>query len=265
MQSIVYKFTRIREDFFENRLLKFTTRWHLNDPFEVRPSFSQHAAYVHRVNGYGSSVDAVIEEMERNQFLNLMGISFQDFDMYGILSLTETNINLLMWSHYADNHNGIAIGFDSSHDFFDATKSSKENIRNSANDYIGLLKNVRYSASRKMKSDNLNEMFFLKSNDWWTEREVRFVLPAAEADKIELNDRGHNFLYEVPSDAIISITFGLRVSKDEVQRIMKKMHDLRCYNHVEFYQAKMSNETYDLIIEPINYSFRTVLLEHAPR
>lgn len=33
--------------------------------------------------------------------------------MHGVLSVTPINNNILMWSHYANNHKGFCIGFDS--------------------------------------------------------------------------------------------------------------------------------------------------------
>ena len=253
MEGTIYKYMEFREEFFDNRLLRFTPRLYLNDPFEVRPSFSQHAEYVHRVNGYGESVNSVIEEMERNQYLVLKGIAIQDFDMYGILSLTERNDNLLMWAHYARDHSGMAIGFDPAHEFFDALKSSKECVRSAASEYIGVLRKVKYAKHRKSKGDSLNEYFFLKSNDWWTEREVRYVLPISEADEIRTNDKGETLaFYQIPSDAIVSVTFGLRASEANINSVKAKVRDSESYRHVKIYQSKMCNEQYDLIIQPID-------------
>ncbi|MEQ9452510.1 MAG: DUF2971 domain-containing protein [Pseudomonadales bacterium] len=166
MEDVLFKYMAFREEFFGNRWLRFTPRLDLNDPFEVRPSFSQHAEYVHRVNNYGDSVKAVVEEMELNQNLVLQGTLVQEFDVYGILSLTERNDNLLMWAHYAQDHTGMVIGLDPSHEFFDGSKSPKEYVRKAVNEHIGVLKKVRYSKYRKIRGDSLNEYFFLKSNDW---------------------------------------------------------------------------------------------------
>jgi len=38
--------------------------------------------------------------------------------LFGALSLTETPDNLLMWSHYADQHTGFVIEFDENHCIF---------------------------------------------------------------------------------------------------------------------------------------------------
>ena len=251
--EVVYKYMPFREEFFENRWLRFTPRLYLNDPFEVRPSFSQHAEYAHKVNGYGESVKSVIEEMERNQYLVLKGMAIQDFDIYGILSLTERNDNLLMWAHYAESHTGMVIGLDPSHDFFDGTKSEKEYVRSAVNEHIGVLKKVKYSAKRKVKADDLNEYFFLKSNDWWTEREHRYVLPIAEADEIKKKDeREVMAFYQVPSEAITSVIFGLKCPDQKVRGTVGFLKLRKEYKHVKLYKAKMCNESYDLKIDSIN-------------
>lgn len=38
--------------------------------------------------------------------------------LIGILSLTEKRDNLLMWAHYAQNHQGLVIEFDEAHEYF---------------------------------------------------------------------------------------------------------------------------------------------------
>ena len=258
MLDIIYKYMPYRIEFFDNRWLRFTSRWDLNDPFEVRPSFSQHAEYAHKINGYGDSVEAVVKQMEDNQEFLLMGIAHQDFDMYGILSMTERIDNLLMWSHYADSHTGFVIGFDPSHDFFDGTKSNKEYVRSAVNEYIGVLKKVRYSKTRKIKADSLvkslDEFFFLKSNDWWTEREHRYVLPIAEADEIRNEPNSTMAFYQIPSDAIVSVTFGLKCSVQQIETVRDILKSRNEYQHIKLYRSKMCNENYDLKIEPINES-----------
>ncbi|EQM49643.1 hypothetical protein D051_4091 [Vibrio parahaemolyticus VPCR-2010] len=37
----------------------------------------------------------------------------RDALIQGYLSLSKTNKNILMWSHYAQNHEGFVLGFDS--------------------------------------------------------------------------------------------------------------------------------------------------------
>jgi len=251
MTDIIYKYMPFREEFFENRWLRFTPRLELNDPFEVRPSFSQHAKHAYEVHGYGNSVSSNIAKMERSLPFLIEGIVIQDFDIYGILALTERNDHILMWSHYAGNHKGMVIGFDTSHDFFDGTKSPNEHIRSAVNEHIGVLKKVRYSSRRKIKSNDLNEYFYLKSNDWWTEREHRYVLPISEADHILDIENETMAFYQIPHEAILSVTIGLKSSRDQINKIKLILASNERYAHIELFQAKMCNESYDVIIEPM--------------
>ncbi|MBL4867911.1 MAG: DUF2971 domain-containing protein, partial [Pseudomonadales bacterium] len=230
-----------------------TDRRNLNDPFEVRPSFSSHAEYVHEKNKYGDNVDSVVEEMKNNQWYVLEGMAVQDFDMYGILSLTEKNDHLMMWSHYADQHKGLVIGLDPNHSFFDAKESKSEWIKNESSEFIGKLRPVKYKGKRPRKVEDLNEYYFWKSNDWWREREWRYVLPTAEADCITGTGAGEEIMafYSIPSESIVSITCGLKMKWEEKTHIAKKLSSESEFRHVRFYEAAMCGEEYELIIEEI--------------
>lgn len=46
----------------------------------------------------------------------------------GILSLSETIINPLLWAHYADSHKGFAIEFNTEHSFFNRRRSDKDEL-----------------------------------------------------------------------------------------------------------------------------------------
>ena len=52
-----------------------------------------------------------IEEIYRKKYKNHFKEYVNKFKDYGIISLTTNNDNLLMRSHYADEHKGIVIGF----------------------------------------------------------------------------------------------------------------------------------------------------------
>ncbi|MBW1650428.1 MAG: DUF2971 domain-containing protein [Deltaproteobacteria bacterium] len=50
-------------------------------------------------------------------------------DLSGILCLTETKNNLLMWSRYTDSHRDFIIEFNTDNNFFDQRKSETDEIR----------------------------------------------------------------------------------------------------------------------------------------
>lgn len=95
------------------------------------------------------------------RFLNNQGMDVAV--KFGVLSLTETPDNLLMWSHYATSHKGFVLELDTDHKVFSQPKSRIETS----------FRKVRYVERRKLKNLELEskgeyplESFFLKSNYW---------------------------------------------------------------------------------------------------
>ncbi len=68
----------------------------------------------------------------------------------GILSLSETHNNALMWAHYCQNHSGYVIEFDAENVFF---KQSEKNVYS-----VDLVSKVNYSDVRPKPSFDLLTM-----------------------------------------------------------------------------------------------------------
>lgn len=113
-------------------------------------------------------------------------------DVYGIISLSETPRNLLMWAHYANEHNGICIGYkpDLFKDIILCPDSrlkleSKEPIRVTYD-------NLRPHETKSGCADiaelikDLKNHFTTKSDEWIYEKEHRFIIPLKWATKIKL-------------------------------------------------------------------------------
>jgi len=75
---------------------------------------------------------------------------------YGVLCFSTDWQNPVMWSHYADKHRGIALGFDINQD---------------------IIKEVRYRKTRPVfhtaDESTLHTLLYTKHEDWQYEREVR--------------------------------------------------------------------------------------------
>ena len=95
----IYKYFSLERgtNFLNLPLMRISTSNSLNDPFESE---------------YARSDLKAIEEIYRKKYENHWQAYLKKFQDYGIISLTTNNNNLLMWSHYADEHKGIVIGFD---------------------------------------------------------------------------------------------------------------------------------------------------------
>ena len=77
--------------FLLNGSLRLTPRNCLNDPFEI-----------------------LVPKNIKDKYKKIIDTNkFQEYlDFIGVISLTETKDNLLMWSHYAREHSGVAFEFD---------------------------------------------------------------------------------------------------------------------------------------------------------
>ncbi|PMH37131.1 hypothetical protein BCU68_08510 [Vibrio sp. 10N.286.49.B3] len=181
MLDKIFKYTGLRLDFFDNMLMRASQKYALNDPFELRPS--------HR---------------ESNK-------AFADasyFD-YAVVSLSETNNNLLMWSHYADQHKGMVIEFDMKKPLFDSYKTYKATMPDPDEEYdcidiideeetkrresikVGQIQRIRYNSKRPSIYNyaNVLEHFLVKSEEWIYEKEHRVILPLILADKIIVHEK----------------------------------------------------------------------------
>ena len=93
----LYKYVRFHDyslDILKNKRIWCSTGETLNDPFE----FSFHLSEMH-INGF--PIDAVSLET-----------AIRDMKQLRVLSLSEINDNILMWSHYSESHTGFCIEFE---------------------------------------------------------------------------------------------------------------------------------------------------------
>ncbi|MFM5754127.1 DUF2971 domain-containing protein [Aeromonas veronii] len=183
---IFYKYlSYIDEKTFSNPTVRLSVPMHLNDPFE------------------SSICNTICEDIKFNYDQeNKANIGRRIFNIiirsqvnqYGIVSLSETSRNLLMWAHYADEHRGICIGYKD--DFLDSMEKPIDT------NHGGHFKPTRvmYDTIRYYKeSDNKkglpepSELCFKiltnKSDDWIYEKEHRCIVPLFWADYIKYSGK----------------------------------------------------------------------------
>jgi len=93
----------------------------------------------------------------------------------GVISFSETYDNLLMWSHYANEHKGIVIAFDENEVSF----KYKEKLKT-----VKYRKRIPYHL---LEVDILNDksiiqLFEYKSDEWIYEKEHRIILDISKQD-----------------------------------------------------------------------------------
>lgn len=151
----------------------------------------------------------------------------------GILSLTESNINEVMWGLYADSNKGFVLGLDSENAFFKPKPFDP--------DPSGLLIKVKYSdVTPKIYTEPFIkeipfELFFTKTTQWSYEREWRMIKLLSFADELK-NEKFH--LFEIPTNALKEVIFGMKMPK-EVREDIKSKIELRT-NKILFKEATLN-------------------------
>lgn len=255
MPKILYKYKPLNE--YTDKLLfegdlYFPSIGQLNDPFEgsipyildpkeltTEKIFQYMYELARRSNPTWSDEQVykfVTKEVEKDLLHNEKHIEQQNKEnreeverLFGILSLTNQRNNFLMWSHYADSHKGICIGFD---------------VEKIFNVVLGSLGEVIYSKDLPIKHLNsdvtefMQNLLLTKSKVWEYENEYRLI---------KMN--GARKTYSIPFDSILEITFGCKVSLEEKERIIKQMSDKNpsCI----FYNSSLSKTKFELVTTQI--------------
>ena len=123
---------------------------------------------------------------------------------YRILSLTNNNNSMLMWSHYADQHQGIMVEYWFGGELPDGVGISKVSY-----DHAQLRKDNQYI---------FNQYLLTKNNDWEYEDEVRVF--SHKKKKVYYEDYCYPGINSNKINArVVSITLGLKFPKDKIQLI----------------------------------------------
>jgi hypothetical protein len=159
-----------------------------------------------------------VEDPEREENNNL----------FGILSLTCLNDNLLMWAHYANSHKGFCIGFN-----IEKLKSLEE----------GIVVEVIYDNKMPIMPlfndiKDYIKLLITKSLDWKYEKEYRIL-------KSYYSNKTINF----SSDIVENIVLGLNMKesyKKEIISIIK-----RDFPGTRIFEARKNKSEFKLDLIPI--------------
>lgn len=252
-----------RVDILKNRMIRFSPPLVLNDPFELSPyikslastEFTQEimtqaisellleypilktmpSSRLHEVSADWLSI--FLSESTRSLVSN--GLQ-NKLNNYGVLCLTETRNNLLMWSHYADSHQGFVIEFNPANDFFCRKISGEDMLRH--------LRKVSYSMNRpaiNLSQETGENILFTKSEEWAYEEEWRMLMPLKMASTTIESPESSVHLFRFPSQAIRSVIFGCRIKKHTQEEILKAL-DTEEMRHVKTYKSTINQQHYKI-------------------
>jgi len=275
---MLYKyFPPERRAFLDELLIRFTPPGLFNDLFDSFPAFSgfDESLIREKVNKVGLDIALNIafepsSEDERLTKLNLLtkanAILKKQYlsdparldetfaylhrkrinSEIGVLCLCKNPKSVVMWSHYADEHKGFVVGFESEDGFFSHHPNEPEDI--------GVLTSVNYAKQRPYvdirtikEGANLPDILFTKNEEWLYEQEYRIIRFLKSADEIR-DENVH--LFRVPSIAVREIIFGLNSDSLTVESLQKSLKQNSKLNHIKLFTAKLSKTHYEMDIVP---------------
>lgn len=166
----------------------------------------------------------------------------------GILSLSKTIYNLLMWSHYADSHRGYAIGFDSDHPFFHAPNEVGEITHPHPVIYTS-----QRSTLRKNDHNLYAKLFCEKPIDWAYEEEYRILRQFSNlTERCGVDKAGYTVhLVELPKETIRSVYIGAQAKQETTDKIVNALTKINL--DITLYKMSISPSEYRLIPKRIAY------------
>jgi len=266
-----------RADVLANRMMRFTQPGALNDPFEFKPHIAGLATESQfediLKNTLPSEVNKIHqklspEEKQKHPLESLANLASRGLESQlpeihqavaslasvinkrlgdeienriGLLSLTETPDNLLMWSHYAQSHTGFVVGFNGSHRWFNDRRGPKDEFMHA--------RQVLYSRrrpDRPLAEQDGTSMFLTKSDHWSYEREWRVLRPLENASKTIDADPFGIHLFEFPSDAVTDVIVGSRIddaTRSEIAALIGPGSELP---HANFREATPDSKIFGL-------------------
>jgi len=265
-----------RTTVLEDGLIRFTQPASFNDPFELKPeilslsatpytqesierqysdvfravyellapekkssmSFEQAVASIDKSQLFGSvsSMIGAQTGFVKSKLHSFLG------SQIGILSLTENPHNLLMWAHYANEHKGYLIGFDSEHEFFDQRLSVRDHLR--------CLRKVNYSKNMPIlditRIRSIDELM-VKGIDWCYEQEWRMVLDIKDSDKKIESEMDPIHLFRIPFEAFKSLRIGARTRPEIKQLLLDTVGKNSELDHLSIYEMSVHESKYELV------------------
>lgn len=162
---------------------------------------------------------------------------------FGICSFSAVRDNILLWSHYAKNHNGVCIGFSTKIiiDYADKLARDKDEL-------LELVK-IKYSseypqhslvkkASNPEDFSDIEDLLYTKASDWSYEKEYRLIYWGKT-----------NFSLKLGPKAVLEIILGCCIDPTHRDLILAICSKLRVPPRV--YQATKSKRQFSLEFERI--------------
>lgn len=258
----IFKFVSFNANTLKNIIngeLWFGKPKNQNDPYEgefVIDGFSENLSETNRLK--------IIKQMFPNERIDFLKVKyrndlnnrefFMDYtdymndlikDQYGICCFSKTFDEILLWTHYADSHQGMCLIYDMSV----LNKSFKENYNSVGGG------NANYSLDVPRIKVELHEngipfingfdQLIFKYKNFEYEQEFRFIKYFNPRFSKERN-------LKIDNSALFGIIFGESMPINDKRTIINLMKSIPAYKHVKFYISTKNLVTRKIRIEIIH-------------
>lgn len=248
----LYKYGSLNEhseELFSTPKIWLSRPSELNDPFECRPKFTYDGTKEQIIEFHSRIIqarDPLIQPHEitaETEAIYLRGLH-QDAQVLdklrdifnktvemeiGLYCMSEVRDSILIWSHYAHNHEGYCLEFEAT----DNTPVFGEALKVEYRDDYPIIEYFNTSNEKKV-----DLTFLRKYTGWSYEKEWRLIDPT----------KGAGWL-EYPPELLKGVIFGVRMPEDKKVKI-REWVGLRGHA-VQFYQAVQNDQRYAIEVQEI--------------
>lgn len=230
--AILYKYRRYDSrspEILINREIYFASPSNLNDPFDCKPNIldSLDEAYDEAKAIQGNGVQLILSKLTSLDHLHEKIQS--DMGESGIFSLSQDPLITLMWSHYADDHKGFAIGFDfkePAEKIYSCNRwvYARSVICDDENPFLDYFRKLAWPPIPSIKDYSLDLLAIgltSKAKAWEYEKEARLIR------------RKGDCLVKYTPQELKEIIFGLNMGTTEQQTIRNILSE-KSWSHVRF-------------------------------
>ena len=151
---------------------------------------------------------------------------------YGILCFSRSWHGPVMWSHYADKHRGICLGFE-------IPDENAGRVRYDAKRLVDVISQIK-SGTQEAKEALMNRLLFTKYEEWRYEKEARIYAALKDKDPAT----GHYFA-DFNGDMVLkTVIFGPRFSSAEAP-FMSAVASLK--SDIEVIWSRLAFESYSVV------------------
>ncbi|MGL6356714.1 DUF2971 domain-containing protein [Aeromonas hydrophila] len=228
-------------EYFDNPTIILSIPSTLNDPFESNLSED---IIKHLLKKFKDKT--LLEQQIKNTFTEYL-------ELTGIVSLSETSRNLLMWSHYAKHHKGMCIGI------------AKDFLNHKSNLQYKFAKDFKITSSAEPKKVNYDNKRFEENEH--EELDPKQLINGEAIDNYlhkHLMIKGDEWIYEKEHRSIIPLSFSDGV-KDinltanhkikSLLEVMAKLNEVDTYKDSGTYFFKKQKKAVDFATLACNYRY----------